>query len=168
MSNNLFYGAKNVSQAKLGKVIHIPAVSKTDETLKLSGPSPFREMLNLVMKRAVLESLTFDNLKTAFDVFNSDFKKESSKEGVSINSLIDEINSEVGKWNVRFDVSVNPIKPEEIVKNLLSHHIEDVDLGGEQINLASFGQGLQRHLIFTLIKLSAKYTVTINSKEKGF
>lgn len=168
LSNNLFYGAKNVSQAKLGKVIYIPAVSKTDETLKLSGPSPFREMLNLVMKRAVLESPTFDNLKTAFDAFNSDFKKESSEEGLSINSLIHEINSEIGNWNVRFDVSVNPIKPEEIVKNLLSHHIEDIDLGGEQINLASFGQGLQRHLIFTLIKLSAKYTVTSAAKRKDF
>lgn len=168
LSNNLFYGAKNVSQAKLGKVIHIPAVSKTDETLKLSGPSPFREMLNLVMKRAVLESSTFDNLRTAFDAFNSDFKKESSKEGLSIDSVIDEINSEIGKWNVRFDVYVNPIRPEEIVKNLLSHHIEDIDLGGEQINLASFGQGLQRHLIFTLIKLSAKYTVTSVAKKKDF
>ena len=168
LSNNLFYGAKNVSQAKLGKVIYIPAVSKTDETLKLSGPSPFREMLNLVMKRAVLESSTFDKLRTAFDVFNSDFKKESSKEGLSINSLIHEINSEIGKWDVRFDVSVNPIKPEEIVKSLLSHHIEDIDLGGEQINLASFGQGLQRHLIFTLIKLSAKYTVTSVAKRKDF
>ncbi|MDE0158608.1 MAG: AAA family ATPase [Candidatus Dadabacteria bacterium] len=168
LSNNLFYGAKNVSQAKLGKVIYIPAVSKTDETLKLSGPSPFREMLNLVMKRAVLESPTFDNLKTAFDAFNSDFKKESSEEGLSINSLIHEINSEIGNWNVRFDVSVNPIKPEEIVKNLLSHHIEDIDLGGEQINLASFGQGLQRHLIFTLIKLSAKCTVTSVAKRKDF
>ena len=168
LSKNLFYGAKNVSQAKLGKVIYIPAVSKTDETFKLSGPSPFREMLNLVMKRAVLESPTFDNLRTAFDAFNLDFKEESSKEGLSINLLIDEVNSEIGKWNVRFDVSVNPIKPEEIVKNLLSHHIEDIDLGGEQINLASFGQGLQRHLIFTLIKLSAKYTVTSVAKKKDF
>ena len=168
LSNNLFYGAKNVSQAKLGKVIYIPAVSKTDEALKLSGPSPFREMLNLVMKWAVLESPTFDNLRTAFDAFNSDFKKESSKEGLSINLLIHEINSEIGKWNVRFDVSVNPIKPEEIVKNLLSHHIEDIDLGGEQINLASFGQGLQRHLIFTLIRLSAKYTLTSVAKKKDF
>ena len=168
LSKNLFYGAKNVSQAKLGKVIYIPAVSKTDETLKLSGPSPFREMLNLVMKRAVLESPTFDNLRTAFDTFNLDFKEESSKEGLSINLLIDEVNSEIGKWDVRFDISVNPIKPEEIVKNLLSHHIEDIDLGGEQINLASFGQGLQRHLIFTLIKLSAKYTVTSVAKKKDF
>ena len=168
LSSNLFYGAKNVSQAKLGKVIYIPAVSKTDETLKLSGPSPFREMVNFVMKRAVLESPTFDGLKSAFDSFNSDFKDEASKDGFSINSLIDDINSEIDQWNIRFGVAVNPIKPEDIVKNLLSHYIEDIGLGGKQINLASFGQGLQRHLIFTLIKLSAKYAAPSSIKKKDF
>jgi len=34
LSENLFYGAKNISQAKLGTVVYIPEVSKTDETLK--------------------------------------------------------------------------------------------------------------------------------------
>lgn len=168
LSKNLFYGARNVSQAKLGRVIHIPAASKTEETFKLSGSSPFRDMLNLVMKRAVLESPTFQDLKVAFDRFNSSFKGESSQEGLSVNSLIQEINSEIGGWNVSFDVSVNTIKPEEIVKTLLSHHVKDVNLGGEQIDLASFGQGFQRHLIFTLIKLSAKYAAPQVAKKKDF
>lgn len=41
LSQSLFYGARNVSMAKLGSIIYIPAVSKTDEAVKLSGPSPF-------------------------------------------------------------------------------------------------------------------------------
>jgi len=168
LSTNLFYGAKNVSQAKLGKIIYIPAVSKTDETLKLTGPSPFREMVNFVMKQAILESSTFDNLKSAFDKFNSDFKIEASKDGFSINSLIDDINLHIEKWDIKFGVSVNTITPEEIVKNLLSHYIEDNALGGKQINLSSFGQGLQRHLIYTLIKLSSKYVVSSKAKKKDF
>jgi len=78
------------------------------------------------------------------------------------------INSEVENWNIKFGVSVNPIKPEDIVKNLLSHYVEDVGLGGQQIDLSSFGQGLQRHLIFTLIKLSAKYATPKATKKKDF
>lgn len=31
LSDNLFYGAKNISEAKLGNVIYIPEVSKIDE-----------------------------------------------------------------------------------------------------------------------------------------
>ncbi len=168
LSSNLFYGAKNISQAKLGKIIYIPAVSKTDETLKLTGPSPFRDMVNFVMKRAVLESPSFENLKAAFDKFNTDFKNEASKEGFSINSLIGDINSEIENWSIRFGVTVNPIRPEDIVKNLLSHYIEDMGLGGKELNLTSLGQGVQRHLIFTLIKLSAKYTAPPVRKKKDF
>ena len=168
LSQNLFYGARNVSKAKLGNVIHIPAVSKSDEALKLSGPSPFRQMLNLVMRRAVLESSTFERLSNAFDNFNVGFREEASRDGFSIKSLIQDINSEIAGWDARFEISVNPIKPEEIVKNLLSHHIEDVNLGGEQIDLAAFGQGFQRHLIFTLIKLSAEYAAPRATKKKDF
>jgi len=168
LSENLFYGAKNVSQAKLGDIIYIPATGKTNETFKLSGSSPFRDILNLIMKRAVLESSTFKNLSDAFTEFNSDFKEESSDEGFSVKSFIHEINSEISGWNVNFEISVNPIKPEEIVKNLLSYYIEDTYLGGECLDIASFGQGFQRHLIFTLIKLSAEYETTSTSKKKDF
>ena len=125
-------------------------------------------MLNLVMKRAVLESPTFESLSSAFDDFNSNFKEEASQDGLSISSLIHDINSEIDGWDARFEISVNPIKPEEIVKTLLSHHVEDVNLGGKQINLASFGQGFQRHLIFTLIKLSARYAAPRATKKKSF
>lgn len=168
LSKNLFYGTRNVSKEKFGNLIHIPAVNKSDEAVKLSGPSPFRQMLNLVMKRAVLESPTFESLSSAFDKFNSNFRREASQDGYSISSLVNDINSEIDGWGTRFDISINPIRPEEIVKNLLSHYIEDVNLGGKQVNLASFGQGFQRHLIFSLIKLSARYTAPRATKKKRF
>ena len=168
LSKNLFYGARNVSKAKLGNVIYIPAVSKTDEAVKLSGPSPFRQMLHLVMKRAVLESPTFESLSSAFDDFNSNFGEEASQDGFSISSLIHDINSEIDGWDAHFGISVSPIKPEEIVKNLLSYHIKDVNLGGEQVNLASFGQGFQRHLIFSLIKLAARYAAPRATTKRSF
>ena len=168
LSQNLFYGAKNVSQAKLGKVIYIPAIGKTNETLKLSGSSPFRDILNLIMKRAVLESPTFKELSDAFSSFNSDFREESSDEGFSVESFVRQINSEIDGWGAHFDVSVNTIKPEEIVKTLLSYYVKDIRLGNDRIDIAAFGQGFQRHLIFTLIKLSAKYGASTTARKKDF
>ena len=165
LSQNLFYGAKNVSQAKLGDLIYIPAVSKTNEAIKLSGPSPFRRMLTFVMKQAVLKSSTFEGLRLAFKHFDTEFREEASQDGFSVNSLIQEINSAIDGWNTRFEISVNPIKPEEIVKNLLTPSIKDVNLGDDPVDIDSFGQGFQRHLIFTLIKLSAKYAT---SRKKDF
>jgi len=92
LSKSLFYGAKNISEAKLGTVIYIPEVSKTDETLKLSGPSPLRDVITFVMKKVVKTSDSFGNLTNAFEEFNSKFKEEESKDGFSLSKLREEIN----------------------------------------------------------------------------
>ena len=169
LSNSLFYGAKNISQAKLGSMLYIPEVNKTEDTLKLTGPSPFRDMVNFVMKRAVKESESYSNLKASFDTFNQCFKGECSLDGFSVNALVEAINKEVEGWRIRFGVDVNPLKPEELVKNLLTHYIEDENLDGKRVSISTYGQGLQRHLIYTLIRLSAKFAAPrAASKRKDF
>ncbi len=156
LSENLFYGAKNISEAKLGTVVYIPEVSKTDETLKLSGPSPLRNMLTFVMKRVVKTSDSFGNLNEAFEVFNSKFKGEESKDGFSLSKLREEINDSLKEWEVELRLEINPISPEDIIKNLVSHYTIDKNLDKE-IDIGCLGQGLQRHLIYTLLKISPQY-----------
>jgi len=168
LSQNLFYGAKNISQAKLGKVIFIPEISKSEDNLKLSGPSPFREMVTFVMKKVVKESPAYTQLETAFDSFNSNFREEYTKDGFSLNELVKDINNQINQWEINFGLNFNPIKPEDMIKNLLSHYFEDNNLKNEQISIGSFGQGLQRHLIYTLIRLSAKYVDKKAEKKKDF
>jgi putative ATP-dependent endonuclease of OLD family len=168
LSSNLFYGAKNISQAKLGQVVYIPEVAKTAESLKVSGPSPFRDMLSFVMKRAVQASATFETLGKAFDTFNREFGEESSKDGFSVNLLVDEINAEIEHWRIRFGIEINPIRPEDIIKNLVEHYIQDDNLQGQRVGLDAFGQGLQRHLIYTLLMLSPRYGETRRSERKEF
>jgi len=165
LSNNLFYGAKNISEAKLGDVVYIPEVAKVDEYTKLSGPSAFRESLNFVVKKVVRNSPSFESLSKSFIDFNEKFKTEASKDGVSIQNFIDDVNNEIKDWDVSFGVKINEIKPEEIIKNLVSHYIEEKHLQ-ERLDISSFGQGLQRHLIYTLIKLSTKYKEIPVKKEK--
>ena len=149
LSANLFYGAKNVSQTKLGKVIYIPDVSTTNEALKLSGPSPFREMVNFVFKKVVSTSPTFKSLSTIIDNFNSDFMAESSVDGISMNALREEINKDLNAWGVDFGMKVNQLQPQEIVKSLFSYYLVDKNLS-KDVEVNSLGQGLQRQLIYTL------------------
>lgn len=59
MSENYFYGAKDIGRTKLGEIIYISEVSTSDDNLKLSGPSPFRDILNYVMKKVVKSSKEF-------------------------------------------------------------------------------------------------------------
>jgi predicted ATP-dependent endonuclease of OLD family len=168
LSTNYFYGAKNISQAKLGNVVFIPELSKVDDSLKMSGPSPLRDMINFVMKKVVKSSESFSKLDESFEEFNKKFKEEESKDGFSIKELVKDVNDEVKNWNIKFGIMINSIDPDAIVKNLVSHYIEDGNLGHEKVNIDSFGQGLQRHLIYTLIKLSTKYSEVIKAEKKDF
>lgn len=168
LSQNLFYGAKNISSAKLGNIIYIPESSKTDDGFKMSGPSPLREMVSFVMNRAVKTSPSFSTLQTSFDKFNKAFRSESSKDGFSINDLVKDINQNLSQWEINFGLEINPISTSDIVKNLVSHWIEDNQLNGAKININLFGQGLQRHLIYTLIRLGSRYIEKKSETKKEF
>jgi len=166
LSDNLFYGAKPVSEGKLGDIVYIPEVAKVDEYTKLSGPSAFRDSLNFVVKKVVENSPSFESLSKSFIDFNKKFKKDASRDGVSIQNFIDDVNKEIKDWDVSFGVDINEIKPEEIIKNLVTHYLEEKHLKDQKMDIGSFGQGLQRHLIYTLIKLSSKYKDIPVKKEK--
>lgn len=159
ISENNFYGAKNVSQAKLGKIIYIPEIAKTDDTFKLSGPSPLRQVISFVFKKVLEKSVAFVDLGKAFESFNKVFKTEVSPDGISMDSLKEDINNELKNWQFTFGFDVNPIKTDLIIKNLIDHYIEDDNLqsGKKRVDMKNIGQGLQRHLIYTMIKLAAKY-----------
>lgn len=167
LSDNLFYGAANISSSKLGSIIYIPAVSKVEDSLKTTGPSPFRDLVNLVMKKVVSGSGVFEQLNTAFTKFNNEFKAEEVS-GLSIDGIKSDVNGELAQWGVGLDIEVSPIKSDDIVKNLLKPHIEDHKLDGQRVDISSFGQGLQRHLIYTLIKMSARYNISTKSSNKEF
>ena len=159
ISENNFYGAKNVSQAKLGKIIYIPEIAKTDDTFRLSGPSPLRQVITFVFKKVIEKSQAFSSLDKAFQSFNNDFKTEASSDGISMERLKEDINNELKTWQFSFGFDVNPINTDLIIKNLIDHYIEDDNLetGKKRVDMKNIGQGLQRHLIYTMIKLAAKY-----------
>lgn len=156
ISPSLFYGAKNISQAKLGSVIFIPEVSKTEDTLKLSGPSPLRNTISFVMKKIMRNSASMATLDKSFHDFNQNVRTEASQDGFSLNEFSSRVNNELSDWGIEFNLSINPIRVEDIIKNLLSHSLKDRILEKE-VDVRQFGQGFQRHLIYTLIKLAAEY-----------
>jgi len=106
ISENNFYGAKNVSQAKLGKIIYIPEIAKTDDTFKLSGPSPLRQVISFVFKKVLEKSVAFVDLGKAFESFNKVFKTEVSPDGISMDSLKEDINNELKNWQFTFGFDV--------------------------------------------------------------
>ncbi len=156
LSDNLFYGAKNVGSGKVGHIVYIPAVSKIDDNTKLTGPSALRELIADVLNKVVADSPAYKDLTQAFGAFEGSIKTQTSDDGQSLASLEKEVTDEIASWDASFTLGIQSVQPEDILKTLIKPQLTDETHGGE-IDQARFGAGFQRHLVYTLITLAAKH-----------
>lgn len=159
VSNNLFYGAKNIGEAKLGKVIYIPAFISANDQMKTSGPSPLRDMLNLMLKRVLKNSSAYNEVTNSFNKLNEEAKEDSG----FLDQISRPINEAISNWGIKFDMSINTISPDEITKNLIKHTFLDSMLGNQALSLDRYGHGFQRSFLYELIKLVPE----ISNEEKN-
>ena len=150
--NKIFYNAKTISPTKCGKIVYIPALTTPDEQMKTSGPSPLRDLLNALLSR-IPQSQAYTRLVQAIDAFN----QEANLEDGFLSSIAQPINAELTPWDVRINLSVNPITPDIITKSLISYTFSDQRLGDTSFGLDRFGQGFQRSVIYELIRLASSF-----------
>ena len=137
---DLFYGAKNVGTAKVGRLIYIPALTTAADQMKTTGPSPLRDMLNFMLKRVVSDSAAYKEVESAFGKLNEEARGADG----FLSKIADPINAAIRQWGIRFDMSVNSIAPDEITKNLVKHGFADAMLGDTVLALDRYGHGFQR------------------------
>lgn len=157
LSDSLFYGAKNVGSAKVGRLVYIPAVSKVDDHTKLSGPSSLRELVAAVVSKVIATSPAYQTLTSAFKTFEGQIKTQKSGDGQSLQALEKEVTGEIASWDSSFNLGIQSIQPEDILKTLIRPQLID-ETHGVEIDQLRFGAGFQRHLVYTLIKLAAKHS----------
>nr|MBP9819504.1 AAA family ATPase [Candidatus Woesebacteria bacterium] len=158
LTNNYFYGAPNVGLGKLGDIIYIPALVSLQDSFKTSGPSPYRDLLMSLIKKMASQSPSFTSLKTAFETFSTSFVQEKLDPATpSLHEISQEISQEMGNWNTIFEIVVNSIDETDLIKNLIGQEITEQHLNEPQTPEMA-GHGFQRQLIYTLIRLNAKYT----------
>jgi len=164
LENDLFYGAKNVGAGKLGQIVYIPALTTIDEQTKLSGPSPLRDVLNFLLKKIVAGSPSYAALAEAFQNLNDEARGEQG----FLSEVAKPLNTAIAGWNIKIDLSVNAVKPEDISKNLVSFSFLDVSLGDASFDLARYGHGFQRSVIYELIRLAPTFRDTKVPEKKEF
>lgn len=167
LSTEQFYGAKQVQQGKLGEVVYIPAVSKVDEHVKLTGPSALRDLLSSILNDLIESSDAFEELESSFRRFSESIKDESTEGGVSLGSLEKELGKRLGEWGADISFQISTPSVTEITKSLIDFRCRD-DSHDQYLGLDQFGSGFQRHFIFSLIQLSAEYSnkkATTKTKE---
>ncbi len=170
ISTKLFYNLKNADSLRLGNVIFIPEVITIENETKLTGPSTLRDLLNFILNKIITNSPSFEKLNAAVRNFNSEIREECSQK-YSLENLENDINEEIISWETEFQFDTIDIDPSVLVKNFFTHKILCKAL---EISMhpSCFGQGFQRHLIFSLIKILATYNYKSkkanNKKENDF
>lgn len=150
---------------KFGKCIYIPAVSTLETQTKMSGPSPLRELVNDVFLKVVHSSKSFNNLQSEIVNFGTKIKKELTEDDKSLEFIENSISNEIANWNLSFNFKFNPLNDVDLVKNILDYQIIDENLASGT-DAQRQGQGFQRQLIYTLIRLSANYFEKTKSSQK--
>lgn len=159
-----FYGAKNVGTAKVGQVLYVPAQTTPAEQTKMSGPSPLRNMLNFLLKKVVSKSDAFKEITTAFDKLNIEARKEDG----FLSEIAKPLNTAISSWNIKIDLSVNAVAPEDISKSLVKFAFVDSSLGDMGFDLERYGHGFQRSVIYELIRLAPTFKEEKKSDKKEF
>ena len=162
LSDESFYGAKNVQSGKFGDLVYIPAISKVDEHAKLSGPSALRDLLNDIMSDVVKSGEAYGEFKAGVQTFSESIRHEETSDGRSLSGFEAELNSLLVSWQTNFTLKFPPPPAADIVRSMLKWDLIDQVHGREQ-DIESFGSGFQRHFIYALIQVGSRY---VSSKRK--
>lgn len=152
-----FCSKTDVRNGRLGMPIYIPAAGKLDDFAKLSGPSPMRELVNSVVGKLVKSSPAFAKLKQEFETFSEEFQQEETDDSQSLRDVTKHIDNAISDWGASFKLGIDSVDENDIVKRLINFKIKESELE-EEMDPEELGQGFQRNLIYTLIRLSAEYT----------
>lgn len=164
LSKEPFYGAKNVQSGKFGNLIYIPAISKVDEHTKLSGPSALRDLITDIMSDVLEGSDTYETLAKNVDTFAERIRAIETKDKRSLSGFENDLNALLKPWQVKFNLKFTPPSTQEIIKSMLGWDIQDNHHERPQ-SVEYFGSGFQRHFIYSLIQIGAKYMPRRDSKK---
>jgi len=168
LSNEPFYGAKNVQSGKFGNLIYIPAISKVDEYTKLSGPSALRDLITNIMSDVVEGSDAYKNLTESVTTFANSVRAIETEDKRSLSAFESDLNALLTPWQTSFKLRFTAPSMAEIIKSMLGWDIRDNHHEKPQ-GVEYFGSGFQRHFIYSLIQLGAKYVPQkVSKKAKDF
>lgn len=164
ISDEPFYGAKNVQSGKFGDLIYIPAISRVDEHAKLSGPSALRDLLSDIMSDVVEGGAAYTVFSKSVKTFSETVRNEKTGDDRSLSGFEMELNEMLKPWDSAFQLKFPTPTAPEIVKSMLGWDLLDLFHGKEQ-SIDYYGSGFQRHFIYSLIQLGARYTGKKASKK---
>ena len=153
-----FLGATNVAKGIFGDLFFIPSIKNASDELNPKGNSFFGQLYTKVINRISENNVEFIEAKKRIIELskilnktdkNGGINKDRPKELTSLEGLLDD---ELKSWDTKIDIQITPPNVEDIFKVGANVSLDD----GIKTDITRKGHGLQRALIFALIKAWAK------------
>ena len=155
-----FLGAKNVAKGIFGEVYFVPSVKKAEEDLSVKGHSIFSALYARVINKMSETNTQFreakDRITSLMRILNraNEDGSENKDRPSELTSFEKSLQAELKNWNTTIDVEIIPPDIDDIFKVGATVWVDD----GIRTDVGRKGQGLQRALIFALVRSLSKLT----------
>ena len=160
LESSNFLGHKNVASGIFGDIYYVPSIKSASEELSIRGKSIFGQLYGRVLDKMSCTNSKYIEAKEKISELskllnknfeNGDINVDRPKELSQLESIIEE---EMSAWDAKIDVEITPPNIDDIFKVGATVWIDD----GTKTDVSRKGNGLQRMLIFALIKAWALTT----------
>jgi predicted ATP-dependent endonuclease of OLD family len=155
-----FLGLKSVAQGIFGEVYFIPAVKNASDEFNVKGKSVFNQLFTNVINDMSATNEEYKNVKLKVAELTQSLNKtitdgsSNQNRPKQISRLEQLLEEELSSWNTTIDIEITPPNIDEVLKVGTNVWLND----GYRTDVNRKGNGLQRSLIFALIKAWAKVT----------
>jgi len=160
-----FLGLKTVAQSIFGDVFFIPAVKSANDELNTKGSSVFAELYAKILNKLAETNNAYIEAKRQVSALIGILNKknqegaDNTQRPLEINQFEENIARELVNWQTSIEVEITPPNIDDIFKVGTQIWIDD----GVKTEVSRKGNGLQRALIFALIKSYANIIRQENS-----
>ncbi|PIR41996.1 MAG: ATP-dependent endonuclease [Candidatus Yanofskybacteria bacterium CG10_big_fil_rev_8_21_14_0_10_37_15] len=163
-----FLGLKTVAQGIFGNIFFIPAVKNATEEFNVKGKSIFNQLLSNVINEMSSSNQQYIDAKSEITKLTQILNKNitdgtlNTDRPEQLTKLEHIIEAELKKWHTTINIEITPPDIDEVLKVGTTVWIDD----GVPTDIVRKGHGLQRALIFALIKAWANISKEIKQKEE--
>jgi len=155
-------GYKQVLDGYLPEFHLVPAVRDVTEETKTSGATLLSRLLNVIISRIARQNPAFKNLEETFQEIKIMIEGKTPEEKlVEITELEEKLRHELGPWDVGLSIGVEAPDIERVFQLGTSITLDD----GIPTGVDEKGHGLQRYLIFALMRVWAAEAMRAQAEE---
>ena len=153
-----FMGQKNVAQGIFGNFFFIPAIKEPGQELKPQGKSLFGALYQDIWNTIISTNQDFTSVKETIENLCSALNRKDLSGNANTNrpeelqALEENLKAELAEWDVDLEIEITPPELDHVFANRVNLHLDD----GVRTMAENKGHGLQRALLFALVKVLAK------------